>query len=1115
MALSKSLLHGLGGGSYLTSSSLSSEEKDPLDAVRTGINNAETRINYAGEDAPPQEEGFLSSVLKNLSRTGHGAISLLREFSNPDAGLTPGEFDPLSAFGRGFMLKEKGTGKDVMQDFGMDGTQGIFGGDAKWYNPSAAGAAGLALDILNPLDPINWLTFGVGGAAKTGGLKGTEALLKAFGEEAGNKIAANLGADAVEKLGAPSVGKLMAQVGRAAKESGLPAEGLNDTLSWLKSGLADTGNTATTRLPYYSSRPMTMGLQNPLTLGLQKPFAETAIPGSEAITKPVSRAWQGFMNTRVGDALGKAFSTVHTPSFMPDSVITKDVTGQPELFKTQESNVDNILNNVEDTVKEPNFKYESGPEVYQKARQDLTHLFEQTSHDENGFLMQVEHIFQGIPVEERKKIMEVAATMPRLDEDASKVLDKVSELPTVEPKVPKDTPDFEAGLGLTERGHEALDAFVKWRDSVVKMYTDRQIPMSVLENYVPFIPIRGLKSSEQDALRTVFGTGLKNPAQSSEDELLKALQTEDPNLITRTTQARSPKEVNQLLGKDWLTEDAALAMSIRGVRAIKATQLADFLNGFVDRYGLNAEELTANGVKRSADIPNVKPVTDVPNSIDIGDVEKPPVRDTIETSIPDGYKMYTIDNAGGIKTLKEVTSPTGVAKNEIESFFMPEEMARLYNEYADLIAGGQAKNPLLKVYDNATMAFKKLAYLWNPGHIPRDFVGNVFNGYLMGVKNPKEYIDAASYLMNPDTMIKLPSGEVKAQELIDQAKKYGVLDVGAYAGETPKTVAENLNLPGTNIAQRMLSSYSTLMRKGTQVADTLTRFTGLLNQLQQSKSFMEAAANVKKFYFDYFDLTPFERKVMKRVLPFYTWMRKNVPLQLEMLYRNPREYQRVNDVMSAAEGEPIDPQNRPSYINDSGAFKLGSNGDYISPSLPFTDINKLPTSADALRQYISGVNPLIRAPIESATNTQWFSGRPLESYQGETRDMPLAGLLKYLGVDTSNLPRISKRTTGELIDQLPLVRNIDLMTNPDNPDKQVSRFSSFLGGPSVYSNESVQKSKLYEDKRRLEDFIKKLNDEGTSVSTIRELQKAGKIPKTSKSKSSSKVQSKWAHLGGG
>jgi hypothetical protein len=608
---------------------------------------------------------------------------------------------------------------------------------------------------------------------------------------------------------------------------------------------------------------------------------------------------------------------------------------------------------------------------------------------------------------------------------------------------------------LSAKSQAAYDAFIKWRESVVKMYTDRQIPINELEQYVPFIPMRSLKKGEADALRTVFGTG--NKQATNVDELLAFLSKTDPNLIERTTKARAPSQVNKLLGKEWLTEDAAVAMSVRGTRAIKASKVADFLKGFIDKYGLNWQDMIAQNAGQ----------------------------------IPSGYKMFiTKTEKNGKKVLEEVFNAAGIAEKQMDGFFLPEDMAKLYNEYTDLIFGTQSKNPLLKVFDAATAAYKKVAYLWNPGHIGRDFAGNVWNGYLMGVVDPTEYIRAVKYITDPSTMIKLPSGEFTAQELLDKAHKMGVLDIGAYSAETPRGITDRLNLKGRNVLSRGVSKYSSLMREGTRRVDTLTRFTAFVHELQKGKSLTEAATQVKKFMFDYFDLTPFERRVMKRIIPFYTWTRKNIPLQLEMLAKNPRAFSRLESVYTAAQGGPVDWEDRPSFINQAGGMQLGEGGPYIAPNMPYSDLSRLPTSLDGLLQLLSGINPLISTIPQIATNTQWFSGKPLEQYAGETREIPLAGILKMLGVE--NTPRIGKRGLGTLVDQIPLLRNIDIMTNQERPDKQVSRLSSFIGGPSIYTEEGVERSKAYEQERALAELIRKLKDEGTEVPTMKDL-KQGKF----------------------
>lgn len=143
------------------SSFLKRQEKS---SVQTQIGNAQNRLQSAGVDYSNDgsSQNFLLKALDVLSRPGYGANNAIREFTNPYAGSTPQEFDPLAAFWRGLKGQDKAQGKDIFTDLGWEGEKGIFGGEAKWYNPSAAGAAGLALDIFNPLDPVNWLAFGIG-----------------------------------------------------------------------------------------------------------------------------------------------------------------------------------------------------------------------------------------------------------------------------------------------------------------------------------------------------------------------------------------------------------------------------------------------------------------------------------------------------------------------------------------------------------------------------------------------------------------------------------------------------------------------------------------------------------------------------------------------------------------------------------------------------------------------------------------------------------------------------------------------------------------------------------------------------------------------------------------
>ena len=100
----------------------------------------------------------LGWLLENLPRSSYAANNLLKEFIDDSEGNTPDRFDPLAAWVRGFRKQETPLGKDIMEGLGLSGDKAIFGGgDPHIWNPSPAGLAGLATDILNPTDPINWV----------------------------------------------------------------------------------------------------------------------------------------------------------------------------------------------------------------------------------------------------------------------------------------------------------------------------------------------------------------------------------------------------------------------------------------------------------------------------------------------------------------------------------------------------------------------------------------------------------------------------------------------------------------------------------------------------------------------------------------------------------------------------------------------------------------------------------------------------------------------------------------------------------------------------------------------------------------------------------------------
>lgn len=619
-------------------------------------------------------------------------------------------------------------------------------------------------------------------------------------------------------------------------------------------------------------------------------------------------------------------------------------------------------------------------------------------------------------------------------------------------------PVDELTAGWSEREINALDNFLKWRNSVVKQYKQIGIPINELEKYVPFIPQRPLKRDEADLLKAAFGTGVRDATADNFDTLLTELSKADPNLKARTTKATRPSQVNEMLKKPWLTEDAAVAMNIRGQRAIKAQELNSFVDEFIQTYGLRADDLAQ----------------------------------IAGNAVPDGYTAYKlgVDQAGN-KTLQQATNVPRTAIEGTDIVFLPQEMANLYNEYHGLMFNQSKKNGLLKVYDELSTLYKKAAYLWNPGHIMRDFQGNVFNNYLMGVVDPTEYADGLKALRKADGVLSTPRGDLKYTDIYEQAQKMGIVD-SVMKHELPLNVG------------KQEKGYSRIMRQATYATDGWTRMTGFVHNLKAGQDYAQAAATTKKFLFDYFDLTAFEKKVMRRIVPFYTWMRKNIPLQFKTLISDPRIFARLNDVQNAIAGGPIDWDEKPDYIQDMMAIQPMGSDKYFSNILPWQDLTRIPTGVNSrsLSDLLSSVNPLIRAPIESVTNTDWWTGQPLEDYAGEQTDIPvLTTLLRLLGSDTDYT--VGARYGGNLLNQIPVLTRagglLDAATGQETSDSRIlSRVSTTLGGPSVYDASSVQNSADWQERQRLVDLIRRLQDEGVEVPTINDLKRTSRYQRLKK-----------------
>ncbi len=361
-------------------------------------------------------------------------------------------------------------------------------------------------------------------------------------------------------------------------------------------------------------------------------------------------------------------------------------------------------------------------------------------------------------------------------------------------------------------------------------------------------------------------------------------------------------------------------------------------------------------------------------------------------------------------------------------------------------------SPAIQKFDAATNLFKNMVYpLWPASHV-RNATSAVYNNTVNGTPL-HSYLDASRVIggrgiddasryahVSPDwgTMDPLARSQLLHELAYAHAKVFqGAGGVHELVGRNGlESVAEKMasgdrltpRVPGDSshifgdqgvIAQARERGLSSLDPRGQagvfgRTEDTFAplvagrrigsntedhvRMANFLGELSKGATPEVAGANANRVHFDYTDLTPFEREGMRRVAPFYTFMRKNLPAQANILATTPGKISAPIKALTNVD------QNRegytPDYLSSGVAIPMGQNLNpqtgrmdtrYLNKvGLPFEEAlermkftNNLPNPVATMRSYLGSMNPLVKAPLEMATDTQFHSGRKLSDLRSE------------------------------------------------------------------------------------------------------------------------------------
>jgi hypothetical protein len=433
-----------------------------------------------------------------------------------------------------------------------------------------------------------------------------------------------------------------------------------------------------------------------------------------------------------------------------------------------------------------------------------------------------------------------------------------------------------------------------------------------------------------------------------------------------------------------------------------------------------------------------------------------------------------------------------------------------------------------RAVDQAQGAWKFLATQPNPGFHVRNFAGDSMNAFLAEsaprlAVNMKQSAGALRVLGRQEESLRKigkavdPSGKglkikgqrVSYEQLIKEAEDVGAIRSGFVSREL-----SDLMDASTKKGQPVkTSNRAERGRRWLNNREDVVRLATYIGGRKRGLSPEQAAARSSKYHFDYADLTELERKVLRRVMPFYTFSARNIPLQFQSVLTRPgkyAQYQKVREELAKAFGyEDNWERDLPEREQRSVPLPVTINGRKLTISLgpsglPLTDLNEFPTTRNPIKQAdewlnraMSMVTPGIKTPVELWANMSFFFRDQIERDEGPlvpisttvAKGAQAAGVADKLGIVSDY---VDKRTGKKgFAAPAKLVYALNVLPGPasflnrvttasDRPGQSpTDRTVAYLGLRSIPVDPASTKiERLYEARSKLEKQRAALNQRG-------------------------------------
>ncbi len=365
-------------------------------------------------------------------------------------------------------------------------------------------------------------------------------------------------------------------------------------------------------------------------------------------------------------------------------------------------------------------------------------------------------------------------------------------------------------------------------------------------------------------------------------------------------------------------------------------------------------------------------------------------------------------------------------------FYLPKPIWEMYKKFEELSGWTSAEWGVMgRAFARVISMLKKGLTIPYPGFHMKNMIGDVFMGLLDDV-NPDDYARVINQRMAKLAGRKgrfriVPGLEFTYDGMMTEYMRNA--DAGFFkmemdsvdsftAGRMPRRIGRGIADTATKLADKrekfprfvhFVTAYQdeaqALWKSGVRDLDVIMK-----------KASDAAIWRVNNFKFDYAALMPFEKKIKTAAFPFYTYLRKALPVLLQQMYLNPHYFSAADRFMQYNDGSAADgfnEDNIPQWIRDIGFGMITDEEEpwaVTADLLPLGALDILGSGSvgELSQNVLSNLNPLLQAPIELSTKRELFSGRPIgdtSTFEYLMQNLPmLQDVQEELGVDVPGLP---------------------------------------------------------------------------------------------------------------